>query len=253
MPRTMLSDNQWIKLKEILLNTGRVYNKYGLRKTVEGMLNRMRIGCQWRDLPSEYGKWDRIYKRFNAWSQNGVLQKIFAYLSADSDAEWLFIDGSIVKAHQDSCGATSNEDEAIGKSVAGNSTKIHLAVDSSGLPIYFELSGGQVHDVVHAQSLIEQSPKSDIVTADRGYDSERLRNFIDSQGSSVNIPRKSNSLVGNYDIDWCLYRYRHLVENTFGKLKRYRGVATRYDKLARNYASTVTLACIMMWLPMYVD
>ncbi|MEQ4694586.1 transposase, partial [Providencia manganoxydans] len=62
-----------------------------------------------------------------------------------------------------------------------------------------------------------------------------------------------NSKQGNKDIDWCLYRYRHLVENAFLKLKKYRAVVTRYDKLARNYESVVALAFSIMWLPMWGD
>ena len=70
------------------------------------------------------------------------------------------------------------------------------------------------------------------------------------KGATPVIPRRKNSKVGNKDIDWCLYKYRHLVENAFARLKQYRAVATRYDKLARNYQSTVALACSMIWLPM---
>ena len=92
---------------------------------------------------------------------------MFQQLASGNDPEWLFLDGSIVKAHQDSSGASSTLDEALGKSVAGNTTKIHLVVDSRGLPVYFELSGGQVHDVVHAKSLITHSPQAAVVTADK--------------------------------------------------------------------------------------
>ncbi|HEA16006.1 MAG TPA: IS5/IS1182 family transposase, partial [Pseudoalteromonas prydzensis] len=67
------------------------------------------------------------------------------------------------------------------------------------------------------------------------------------------IPRKDNSLVGNEDIDWCMYKYRHLVENAFGRIKQYRGIATRYEKLERNYHSMLALAFTMMWLPMWAD
>jgi len=74
-------------------------------------------------------------------------KKWFQSISSDNDPEWLFIDGSIVKAHQDSSGAASSSDEAIGKSRGGSSTKIHLAVDSGGLPVYFEISGGQINDI----------------------------------------------------------------------------------------------------------
>jgi hypothetical protein len=57
------------------------------------------------------------------------------------------------------------------------------------------------------------------------------------------ISRKCDSVKGNADMDWGLYRYRHLVENAFARLKQYRVVATRYDKLKRNYESMVAMAC----------
>jgi transposase len=77
-----------------------------------------------------------------------------------------------------------------------------------------------------------------------------LRQQIRDCGEIPVIPRKSNSLTGNDDIDWGLYKYRHLVENAFARLKHFRSVATRYDKLARNYLATVALACAIIWLPM---
>ncbi|MFO7579951.1 MAG: IS5/IS1182 family transposase, partial [Nitrosomonas halophila] len=55
---------------------------------------------------------------------------------------------------------------------------------------------------------------------------------------------------GNADMDWGLYKYRHLVENAFARLKQYRAIATRYDKLKRNYESMVAMACGYLWLPM---
>lgn len=211
----------------------------------------MRTGIQWRDLPERFGRWNSVFKRFNLWSKKGVLQKWFQSISSDNDPEWLFIDGSIVKAHQDSSGAASSSDEAIGKSRGGSTTKIHLAVDSGGLPVYFEISGGQINDIIHAQSLVSAAPKSCSVTADKGYDSDNFRAFIKANGSIANIPRKENSKAGNGHMDWCLYKYRHLVENAFLRIKRFRGIATRYDKLARNYASNVALAFVIMWLPMH--
>ena len=70
MPRLMLSDEHWSKLKVILLHNA-IYNKRDLRMTVEGMLYRMRTGCPWIDLPKAFGNWSSIYKRFNAWSASG--------------------------------------------------------------------------------------------------------------------------------------------------------------------------------------
>ena len=79
---------------------------------------------------------------------------IFNELVVEPDLEWEFIDGSIVKAHQHSSGAADKQESAIGKSVAGNTTKIHMAVDAYGLPIHFLVTGGEVHDCKEAPNLI---------------------------------------------------------------------------------------------------
>ncbi len=113
-----------------------IYDKPNLRKTVEGILYRMRTGLPWRDLPSFFGTWISIYQQFNRWSSKNKIMRIFKSLVTDPDLEWEFIDGSIVKAHQHSTGASGEEDQGIGKSVAGNTTKIHMAVDAQGLPAF---------------------------------------------------------------------------------------------------------------------
>lgn len=249
----MLSDAQWTKLYQLMLHSGRIYKKPEHRKTLEGILYRMRTGIPWRDLPPYFGQWNTVFRRFNLWSKKDILDIIFNCLSRISDNEWLFIDGSIVRAHQHSTGAATDENEAIGKSRGGNSTKIHLTVDSSGLPVYFELSEGQIHDVTHAKSVISNSPKADTIIADKGYDSDAVRAHIEDCGAIPMIPRRKNSKKNNDNMDWCLYKYRHLVENAFGRIKNYRAIATRYEKLKRNYASMVSLAFSMMWLPMWVD
>lgn len=249
MPRLMLSDEHWPKLKAILLQLG-VYHKPDLRMTVEGMLYRMRVGCPWRDLPRAFGKWNSIYARFNTWSATGKWHQMFAALRQEPDFEWAFIDGTYVKAHQHSSGAATGQAEAIGKSRAGLTSKIHLAVDACGLPVVFEITGGETNDCTAAPELIAQLPDAEVIVADKGYDSERLREQIERQGARPEIPRKRNSIKGNADMDWGLYRYRHLVENAFARLKQYRAIAFRYDKLKRNYASMVAMACGFLWLPM---
>jgi len=73
---------------------------------------------------------------------------------------------------------------------------------------------------------------------------------IEAQGARAVIPRKRNSIKGNGDLDRGLYRYRHRVEDAFARLKHYRAVAFRYDKLKRTYESTVAMVCSLLWLPM---
>ncbi|HBO6068059.1 TPA: IS5 family transposase [Pseudomonas aeruginosa] len=249
MPRLMLRDEHWPKLREILLHEA-IYNKPDLRMTVEGMLYRMRVGCPWRDLPHAFGSWSKIYKRFNAWSASGKWLKVFQILVTDPDMEWVFIDGSYAKAHQHSAGAASGKDEAIGKSRAGNTSKIHLVVDACGLPLAFEITRGQINDCTQVSSLIAKAPEAESIIADKGYDSEAIREQIVQQGAQIVIPRRRTSVKGNADLDRGLYRNRHLVENAFARLKHYRAVASRFDKLKRNYESVVAMACAFLWLPM---
>jgi len=249
MARRMLTDELWSKLREILLQH-RIYDKPFLRDMVEGMLYRMRVGCPWRDLPKEFGCWNTIFQKFNRWSAKNKLKMIFATLVQDPDLEWEFIDSSIVKAHQHSAGAARIEEQGIGKSVAGNTTKIHMAADAYGLPIDFEITGGEVHDCKNATEFISKLPVSDYLIADKGYDDEKLREYVRNRLSTPLVPRKNNSLKGNFDIDWSLYKYRHLVENLFARLKHFRAIATRYDKLKRNFSSMVAMACFYLWLPM---
>lgn len=106
---------------------------------------------------------------------------VFKLLSRDPDLEWEFIDGTSVKTHQHSSGASKGSDETdhgIGKSAAGNTTKIHLAMDSSGNPIDFEVTGGEVHDVKVAPELVAKLPPSEYLIADKGYDTEELRDQV---------------------------------------------------------------------------
>ena len=249
MPRQMFTDELWLKLKAIMLKIG-IYDKPKLRQTIEGIFYRLRVGCPWRDLPDIFGNWNAIYKRFNEWSRDKKLMNIFNTLVVKPDLEWEFIDGSLVKAHQHSSGAANEQESAIGKLVAGNTTKIHMAVDSYGLPIHFLVTGGEVHDSKEAPRLVAELPDADYIIADRGYDSENLRIQIRNKGAIPIIPRKKNSIVGNDDIDWCLYKYRHLVENVFARLKHFRAIATRYDKLKQNFEGSLALACAFLWLPM---
>ena len=249
MPRLMLTDEFWSTLKRIMLEQG-IYNKRHCRKTVEGILYRMRTGCPWRDLPRHFGKWNSVYQQFNRWSANDKLMGLFNTLVHEPDLEWGFIDGSFVKAHQHSAGAAGDDDQSIGKSRGGLTTKIHMSVNSWGFPLSFNLTGGEVHDSKAAPRLINQMPVTDYVIGDKGYDSEALREQIKARGSRPIIPRKKNSKRGNHEMDWLLYKYRHLVENLFARIKHFRAIATRYDKLKRNYLSMVALACGFLWLPM---
>jgi len=118
-----------------------------------------------------------------------------------------------------------------------------MGVDSCGFPLDFKITGGEVHDCKAAPQLIDKLPTAHYVIADKGYDSESLRDQIRENNSIPMIPRKANSNIRNDEMDWCLCKYRHLVDNVFARLKHFRAIATRYDKLKRNYQSMMALAC----------
>lgn len=85
------------------------------------------------------------------------------------------------------------------------------------------------------------------VIADKGYDSDATVELVVSQGSEPVIPpRKCRTRQRNYDKD--VYKERHLVEVFFNRIKHFRKVATRYEKLARHYMAMVEIACILVWL-----
>ncbi|PJE77690.1 hypothetical protein CI610_03380 [invertebrate metagenome] len=109
-----------------------------------------------------------------------------------------------------------------------------------GFPINFNITGGEVNDCTAAPDLLDQRPDAENVIADKGYDSKKVRRKITEGGSKT----------GNKDMDWVLYKYCHLVENIFARIKHFRAVATRYDKLKRHYARVVAMASCIIWLPM---
>lgn len=121
--------------------------------------------------------------------------KVFEYLSKEVDLKWVFIDGNYVKAHQHACNIAHKEEQGIGKSVGGNTTKTHLVVDACGNAVDFIITGGQVHDVKVAPTLIDRNDltNTQILSADKGYDCDTLRKKIGQTGVIANIPKKSNS------------------------------------------------------------
>ena len=118
MPRLMLTDEMWMKLKAILLED-RVYNKPEDRQIMEGILYQLRVRCPWRDLPEYFRRWNTVYRRFLLWTRKDILKRLFKILARDTDTEWELIDGSYIKAHQHSTGIAS-EEQAIALSRDGN-------------------------------------------------------------------------------------------------------------------------------------
>ena len=129
-------------------------------------------------------------------------------------------------------------------------SKIHVVVDEKGLPVRLSLTAGQASDKAAAPALLEGLPVSSIVIADRGYDWQHLIDLVAQRGGQAHIPTQRDRKLQR-SVDPALYRQRNLVERFFCKLKHFRRIATRYDKLARNFLAAVAIASIRLWTRNY--
>ena len=127
------------------------------------------------------------------------------------------------------------------------STKIHTLVDALGNPVAFLLTPGQAHDLEGADALLPQM-QADTLVADKAFDAdERVIEPLRAAGKNLVIPPKSNR-KDQRTFDKEMYKARHLIENFYCKLKKYRAIATRYDKTARNFLAAIHLAAAVIWL-----
>ena len=129
-------------------------------------------------------------------------------------------------------------------------TKIHAVVDENGLPVRLSLTAGQAHDRRAVDDLLAALPAGADVVADRAYDSDGVLDLITRAGARAHIPTTRRRRVQR-SVDPALYRQRNLIERFFCKLKHFRRIATRFDKLARNFLAAVVLASTRLWLRAY--
>jgi len=144
-------------------------------------------------------------------------------------------------------GKRGEQNQAIGISRGGRSTKIHAIVDSKGRPLNFTVTGGQVHDSQVVGDVLDTPRPPLAVTADKAYDSQKVRQQIKDEGALPIIPSRSNASKKAY----CpkrFYRRRHKIENYFCRIKDWRRIATRYDKLARNFLAATALVGALFWI-----
>jgi transposase len=130
------------------------------------------------------------------------------------------------------------------------STKINAVVDDAGLPIRLALTPGQASDKQAAVGLIESLSRTSDLIADRGYDAKALVDLAAAKGTRAHIPTQKDRKQQR-SIEPSIYRKRNLVERFFNRLKHFRRVATRFDKLARNFLAAVALASVRLWARAY--
>ena len=213
------------------------------RNFINAVIYVHKTGTQWRDLPSEFGKFNTVHKRFRRWVKIGVWDKIFEHLKQlfPPDFKRAMIDSSCCKCHPSAEGAISGN-EGIGLTKGGKNT---LLCDSLGLPVEFITTAGNVADCTMAIQLIGDI-KASYLLADKGYDSQEIIDFAKSKGMEPVIPPRKNR-IDQRKYDKNIYKHRHLAENAFLHLKKFRGIATRYAKRLSSFNAIIKIACIIIY------
>jgi transposase len=134
----------------------------------------------------------------------------------------------------------------VGRSRGGRNTKVHALADAKGRLIAILLTGGQTHDCPIAERLIRRVKPAKRMLGDKAYDSAELREELNERGTKPVIPNRSNRKQP-FRFSKRLYKLRWRIESAFNRLKDFRRIATRYDKLARNYLASVCLAAALVW------
>lgn len=138
--------------------------------------------------------------------------------------------------------------QAMGRSKASLSTKIHMACDALGYPLGFILTGANVSDFDQCKPLLRAHLKPGaLAMMDKGYDSDAIRAYVNQLGATAVIALHPNR-AQKPAFDQHLYRERHRIENLFAKLKHFRRIATRYEKLPSSFAAMLSIACIIIWI-----
>jgi transposase len=138
--------------------------------------------------------------------------------------------------------------QALGRSRGGFTTKLHLSCDAQGRICALALTGGQAGDCPQAPGLLRRHLRAgQRVLADRAYDADYVRVQIAQAAAVAVIPSKKNRTIA---IEHAaeIYKERNQIERTINGLKRFRAVATRFDKRAANYFATCCLIAALTWL-----
>jgi len=137
--------------------------------------------------------------------------------------------------------------QAIGTSRGGRTNKLHALTDDRGRPRVLLLSAGNINEMIMAAELIQTAGPFDRLIADRGYDTNAMRGLVAAKGAEAIIPA-TTSRRAPIPRNTKAYRLPNIVERLWWRLKDWRRIATRYDKLAANYLSGAPIAAsITYW------
>ncbi|MER6376285.1 IS5 family transposase [Streptomyces mirabilis] len=291
MGRGDLTDAEWARLEPHLpRNAGRGGRWKSHRVVLNGILFRQRTGIPWRDLPTRFGKWKTVHDRHRRWSADGTWDRILRAVQADADIEgrldWTMagVDSTVCRAHQHAAGARKQpprlpgrrsrpvhhrDDEGLGRSRGGLTTKIHLVGEGGRRPLAVLITPGQAGDGPRMIPVLERvrvprpaggrpRTRPDHLSGDKAYSSRRNRRYLRRRQIKHTSPERRDQRAHRQKrgskggrpagFDRARYARRNEVERTINALKGFRAVATRFDKRAYVFHGTVTVTAIRLWL-----
>lgn len=254
-----LPDELWERIEPILLHhypparTGRP--RTDLRLVLDGLIHRMRSGCQWEQMPERFGPTSTLHGWFQRFVEDGVPEEIWAALATECEElgavswEWQAADGVMGKSRfcGDKRGPNPTDRAKMG-------TKKHLLVEQQGGPLALVVEGANVNDHKLLEATIEavviERPDPGEVTQhlclDKAYDNRASDEACELAGYVSHIRR-----IGEEKLDDAGRKAhparRWVVERTIAWLQRCRAILVRYDKKAENYTGLVQLACALLW------
>ena len=214
------------------------------RLFVEAVLWVVNTGSPWRSLPAFFGKWNTVFKRYRDWVEADVFVRLFEACSDEPDMEYAMIDATIVKVHRHGQGKRGTQSQAIGRTVSGWATKILALTDALGNLVRFDLLPGHRYDTVGVAPLLDGLDFGALI-ADKAFDSNAIIADLNARGAKIVIsqhPRRAQKRPFDAEI----YKWRHLIENFFCKLKEFKRIAMRADKTDRSFKAIVYLAAAVI-------
>ncbi|MGH8252225.1 MAG: IS5 family transposase [Steroidobacteraceae bacterium] len=209
-------------------------------------------GCKWRALPKRFGNWHTIYTRMNRWAKAGVLDRLFEEMQHQQlvriKIEAVSLDSTIVKVHPDGTGAPKkNGAQAIGKSRGGWTTKVHMVAANARTALTFSLSPGQAGDAPAGRALLRtvtDLPKRCRLIMDKAYEGNETRQLALDLGFIPVVPPLSTRVAPwVYSKAW--YRRRNEIERLFRRLKGFRRIFSRFDKLDVMFMAFLCFALVV--------
>jgi transposase len=193
------------------------------------------------------GHWNSVWKRFWRLSRTGTFEAFFDALAAMTETAHLvqMFGSTVVRAHVSAAGAKGGKTVRLSVAHAVDfRPRFHLKTDFGGLPIAFHLTGGEASDSRNFETLLDIGPDINPRAAlgDKGYDSKSNRQAARQRGICPAIPYRSNTKDVPAFFPKILYKGRARIEQSVGKLKRFKRIALRCEKTARNCSSFVALA-----------